>query len=246
MRVVAATALAALAGFFAVAPGESRAPARQATSRAVHLLGRSAQGRTIRVTVVGSPSARRRVLVVGCIPGTECAGMAVARRLARRPPPAGARLWIVTDLNPDGHHAHTRLNGRGVDLNRNFPAGWRAAGRRGDPEYPGPRPLSEPETRAIRALILRVRPDVTIWFHQPLALVRAWGRSVPDARRFAAAAALPFRRLPWLAGTAPNWQNHAFGRGSSFVVELAPGALAAAGARRLADAVRAVARRDGR
>jgi protein MpaA len=113
-------------------------------------------------------------------------------------------------------------------------------------EYAGARPLSEPETRMIRGLIRRTRPDVTIWFHQPLALVRAWGRSVADAQRFAAVARLPFRRMPWLAGTAPNWQNHRFARGSSFVVELPPGALSPARTRRMADAVLALARRGGR
>jgi hypothetical protein len=36
---------------------------------------------------------------------------------------------------------------------------------------------------------------------------------------------VPFERLPWLAGTAPNWQNHRFGGTASFVVELPPGSL---------------------
>ena len=241
MRAIAAAALAALTAGCGPAAGPQDAAAPRPT-RVVERIGHSAHGRPLRVTVAGVPTARRRLLVVGCIHGTECAGVAVARRLARRAPPAGARLWIVANLNPDGRAAGSRLNGRGVDLNRNFASGWRAAGRRGDPEYPGPRPGSEPETRAIRALIRRVRPDVTVWFHQPLGLVRAWGRSIPDARRFAAVARLPFRRLPWLAGTAPNWQNHAFRRGSSFVVELPAGALAPAQVRRLAQAVRALGR----
>ena len=43
-------------------------------------------------------------------------------------------------------------------------------------------------------------------------------------------------RLPWLAGTAPNWQNHRFGGTSSFVVELRPGALSRAARGRLSAA----------
>lgn len=43
--------------------------------------GRSAQGRPITVTASGEPTASRRALVVGCTHGTECAGMAVARRV---------------------------------------------------------------------------------------------------------------------------------------------------------------------
>ena len=59
-----------------------------------------------------------RVLVVGCIHGNEGAGIAVARALERRH--TGADLWIVPDLNPDGHARSTRQNGRGVDLNANW------------------------------------------------------------------------------------------------------------------------------
>jgi protein MpaA len=129
------------------------------------VLGRSALGRPIGLYHVGDAAAPRRILVVGCIHGDECAGIAVARRLERARPPRGASLWVVPNLNPDGFAAHTRQNGRGVDLNRNFGAMWRALGRRGDAQYAGPRPWSERETRLIRALILRVRPTVTIWFH---------------------------------------------------------------------------------
>jgi protein MpaA len=184
------------------------------------------------VDTVGTGLATHRILVVGCIHGDECAGTAVTGRLVRAGPPAGTRLWIVHDLNPDGHAAGTRQNGRGVDLNRNFGAMWRPIGRRGDPQYSGPRPWSEPETRLIRALILRVHPTVTIWFHQPQGLVRAWGRSIPAARRYARLAHEPFRALPWPNGTGPNWQNHRFPGVPSFVVELPPGPLSPAAAQR--------------
>ena len=42
----------------------------------------------------------------------------------------------------------------------------------------GPRPFSERESRIARRLITGLQPDVTIWFHQPQALVRAWGPSI--------------------------------------------------------------------
>ena len=45
------------------------------------LVGRSAGGRPLRLTVSGNPASHRRVLVVGCIHGTECAGTAIARRV---------------------------------------------------------------------------------------------------------------------------------------------------------------------
>jgi murein peptide amidase A len=190
-------------------------------------LGHSAEGRPIGVRQYGDPSLAGAVLVVGCIHGTECAGQEI-RPVAGCPAP-DADIHKIGNLNPDGLALRTRLNGRGVDLNRNFPAGWRPIGRRGSPQYSGPRPFSEPETRIAARFIRWLRPEVTIWFHQYHAsrpLVRAWGPSVPDARRFARLAGIPFRRLPWLAGTAPHWQNKRFPGTASFVVELPPGPLA--------------------
>jgi hypothetical protein len=197
------------------------------------LLGRSARGRPIRALELGDPLARRKVLVVGCIHGDEAAGISVVRVLERARPPVGIDLWLVSDLNPDGRAAGTRVNAHGVDLNRNFPAGWRRI--RPGPQYSGPRPLSEPESRIARSLIRRLRPKVTIWFHQPQAIVRAWGRSIPAARRYARLSRMPFRAIRWPNGTAPNWQNH-LGE-TSFVVELPAGPLSAAAARRHATAI---------
>jgi protein MpaA len=178
------------------------------------------------------------VLVVGVIHGNERAGLAVTRLLERSRP--GFDLWIVPSLNPDGEARGTRQNGRGVDLNRNFPSLWKPIGRRWDPQYSGPRPLSEREARIARSLVLRLRPRYTLWFHQPQGLVRAWGPSVDGARRYARLARARFRALAWPNGTAPNWQNHRFPDADSFVVELPPGPLAAPDAARYADAVLAL------
>ena len=176
--------------------------------------------------------------MVGCIHGNECAGTAVTRILARSSP--AVDLWVVSQLNPDGFALGRRQNARGVDLNRNFPSEWRAGGRPWDSEYPGPRPLSEPETRTAARLIRRIKPEVTIWFHQPQALVRAWGQSTPAARRYARLARMRFRAIRWPRGTGPNWQNHRFPGTSSFVVELPAGQLTPAAANRHARAVLAL------
>jgi protein MpaA len=191
----------------------------------VFTVGRSAQGRPIRAVPFNGPTARP-VLVFGCIHGDECAGTRLRRMFDWGCPPT-TDIVFVPQLNPDGFARGTRGNARGVDLNRNFAARWRATGSLGDPEYPGPSPFSEPETRVARRLIRTLEPTATIWFHQQAeALVRAWGPSVPAARRYAEGAGLPFHRLPWLPGSAPNWQNHRFPGSASFVVELAPGPLA--------------------
>jgi protein MpaA len=202
-------------------------------------LGRTAEGTPIRVENWGASAwgldPPPSVLVVGCIHGDECAGQAVIPRIVVCPPYAS--IWAIPNLNPDGHREGTRLNGRGVDLNRNFPHSWRPIDSRYDPEYSGPHPFSEPETRLVAHLIRIVHPKITIWFHQEAEpMVRAWGQSVPAAKRYAKLSGIPFRHLHWLRGTAPNWQNHHFPGTSSFVVELPPGPLTGRRALRLGSA----------
>jgi murein peptide amidase A len=200
------------------------------------LLGRSVRGTPIVALERGNPASPRKVLVVGCIHGTECAGIVVVQLLARAQP-RNVDLRLVPNLNPDGYAAHTRQNAHGVDLNRNFAAMWERIGHRGSLQWSGPRPFSEPETRIARRLILRLRPDLTLWFHQPQALVRAWGPSIAAARRYARLAVVPFRALAWPSGTASNWQNHLDPPEVSFVVELPPGPLTPIAARPYARAL---------
>jgi protein MpaA len=204
--------------------------------RRLHL-GRSVDGRPINAVELGDFDNERSTLVVGVIHGNEPAGIPIAARLSSLRPPRESLLFVVKDLNPDGVAAVTRQNAHGVDLNRNFPWRWRPLGSKGDLEYAGPRPLSEPESRIARALILRERPAITIWFHQPLGLVDESGGSVGVERRFAKLTGLPLRRLPRYPGSAAGWQNHRLRRSTAFVVELPPGTLSAASVRRFAAAV---------
>jgi protein MpaA len=176
-------------------------------------LGRSYEGRPIEVVHVAGEGPR--ILVVGCIHGDECEGLEVTRLLERSAPKAD--LWILHQLNPDGYASRSRANAHGVDLNRDFLA------------------ATQRETRIARRLILRLRPDITLWFHQPQAVVRAWGSSRAVARRYARLAGFPYRTWEWPPGSASRWQN---GLGqTSFVVELGSGELEDAVARRLANAV---------
>jgi protein MpaA len=224
-----------------VAGGAPAFRARTAARARTVVLGRSVRGRAIRAVELGDPRSPRKVLVVGCIHGNEYAGMAVTRDLIDDPVGIRSDVWVVQDLNPDGRAAGTRQNAHGVDLNRNFGASWQRIGAPGSPQYSGPHRFSEPETRIARTLIERVRPRLTLWFHQPQDVVRAWGGSIPAARRFAALSGLPFRALPWPAGTGPNWQNHRYPGSASFVVELPAGALAPATAARYARAIATMA-----
>jgi protein MpaA len=203
------------------------------TLTAALVIGHSVQHRPI--TLVHVAGDGPRVLVVGCIHGNEPAGIAVVRALERTH--SHVDLWLVPVLNPDGLADDTRQNAHGVDLNRNFPSLWQRFGRPGSTYYSGTRPFSEPETRVARALILRIKPQVTIWFHQHLDVVWAYGRSTAAGRRYARLSGLPLLHRPWLAGSATNWQNHLRGGGSSLTVELPAGSLDALGVARQVRAV---------
>jgi hypothetical protein len=89
---------------------------------------------------------------------------------------------FVPLLNPDGllHAPSTRVNAHGVDLNRNFPtADWardaqpywiQRTGR--DPRrFPGPRPVSEPESRWLLQQIEQFHPDLIVSVHAPYGLL---------------------------------------------------------------------------
>jgi protein MpaA len=202
------------------------------------VIGDSVHGRPIVLFESSPPAAALRLLVVGDIHGNETAGMRIVARLLAGAPLARAELIVVPTINPDGVAAGTRGNAHGVDLNRNFPFRWR---RLGGGEYSGPGPLSEPESRAAHRLILRERPDVTIWFHQPFGLVDRPEGNPFASRRFSQLIGLPLVRLrgPY-PGSASRWQNHRFPQSTAFVVEL-PRHVSGALVKRGAAAVRSLA-----
>ncbi|HJQ49186.1 MAG TPA: M14 family zinc carboxypeptidase [Gaiellaceae bacterium] len=202
------------------------------------MLGRSVEGRPIVAFEVGDPAAARRELVVGCIHGDETAGIAIARRLEHTSP-VGLDLWIVPTLNPDGAAAGTRGNAHGVDLNRNFPWHWK---RLKGLVYSGPCSLSEPESRIAFGLIKRLRPQVSIWFHQPLDVVDESDATKVVARRFASAVGFSVARLAREPGSAVGWENHVLPGSKAFVVELPHRRLSTAAVGRFAWAVVAVGR----
>jgi protein MpaA len=183
------------------------------------VIGRSIEGRPITLARIGEPGAPRKVLVVGCIHGNEPAGRAIVADLIRASPAPDTQLLLVRDMNPDGFAHHERVNARGVDLNRNSPEHWAGAGAR---------PWSEPETRAIRDLILREQPTLSLYYHQPFGLVDIpEGGSPQAARRYSELVGLPLKRLSRRPGSISRWQNTRVRPGSAFVVELAVGPLPA-------------------
>lgn len=204
------------------------------------VFGHSAERRPLIADVLGADSAPRKILLVGCIHGNECAGRAILTALARRPVPSGVQLWLVPSMNPDGEAADTRQNAHGVDLNRNFPDRWSPGG--GPVYYAGPRPSSEPETRAAERLIERIKPATTIWYHQHEDLVDMAGGDRGVARRYAQLSGLRATCLPFLPGTASAWSNHELPGTTSFVVELPAGPVSARALTRHLRALRALER----
>ena len=208
--------------------------------REVIRFGTSVRGVPLTVLHVGDPSLPA-VLVVGCIHGSERAGIPVARALMRLSSAATSHvnLWIVTYLNPDGAAADTRTNAHGIDLNRNFANRWLPHGH-GTTRDSGPSAASEPETRAMQALLQRVQPAVGIWFHQALALIDVSEGPAGAEALIARALRLPERSLPDYRGSAIGFENHLKPR-SGFAVELGPGAMALPSVRRVTASIVAIA-----
>jgi murein peptide amidase A len=209
------------------------------------VLGYSVRHRPVVAVELGDPDSPRRVLVVGCIHGSEPAGIAIATALARGSPAVQADLWIVPDLNPDGVAAGTRQNARGVDLNRNFPFRWRPLGPPGSLFYAGPRPLSEPESQLAARLIVRIRPVLAIWYHQALNVIDDSQGPRAAERRYAGLTGM--REVPLIdyPGSAVGWEDATTGT-TAFVVELPAGPLSPASVRRHVAAVDALLRSAGR
>ena len=154
------------------------------------LVGRSVQKRPIDAVQIGDPAGSRVALVVGVIHGDEPGGLRILRAIKRRAADEraalqGTQLWAIETVNPDGLRAHTRKNAHGVDLNRNYPYRWQGDVPHSNGYYPGPRPASEPETRAVMAFVRRIQPDLSVWYHQPWGAVLACRGRPPIAAEYA-------------------------------------------------------------
>ncbi|MGH2956518.1 MAG: M14 family zinc carboxypeptidase [Solirubrobacterales bacterium] len=215
------------------------APAQQGArpAAAPEVIGNSVNGAPIEAVQLGDPAGGRVGLVVGVIHGDERAGLRVTRLLRKRHPGLdGAQLWVIDAVNPDGLRAGTRKNAMAVDLNRNFPFRWRGGGLRGDPYYSGPAPASEPETQAVMRFAERVKPDVSVWYHQDWNAVLACPGPKSAARYARLVGMKTSCRGKRLRGTAISWEQHAIRGASAFVVELPGGKLNGRAARRHARA----------
>lgn len=195
------TPSAARGSIYDVRPASDIPPPPIPDGWSVEPIGTSVQGREIVGWSRRVARPERTVVVVGAIHGNEPASPPVVRSLVQLAYPDDVDVWLVPVLNPDGVAAGTRWNANGVDLNRNFPWGWRA-------DDGGPAPLSEPESAAAVALVERVRPDLVVWVHQPYGYVTSVGGSHDRFERaWSAGSGLPVRPDVTQHGGGESWTH---------------------------------------
>ncbi|MBX3659727.1 MAG: murein peptide amidase A [Ramlibacter sp.] len=160
---------------------------------------RSVNGLPLFTRDVRPEAPRLRVLVIGAIHGDELSSASVALHwialaadpLVQTPQPIHWRFIPV--LNPDGllRQPPQRMNAHGVDLNRNFPTPnwerdaaiyWNQRVRKDPRRWPGPKPLSEPETRFVHEQMHDFKPDLIVSIHAPYGVLDFDGPSVPPSK----------------------------------------------------------------
>ncbi len=149
---------------------------------------------------VWRPAEECRVLVFAAIHGEEPESTIVLSRALRHLTEPSPHCAVVLALNPDGVSRGTRGNANGVDLNRNFPTRTWAPdpvchrATMNDPRdvelSPGEAAGSEPETRALMALVDELSPESVVAIHAPLACLED-PKSHPLAHWFAKRVNLP-------------------------------------------------------
>ena len=170
-------------------------PALCARAQLVPNGGKSVQNRALFQRDVISPKARLKVLVVGGIHGDELSATALSLHWIGHAmdTPSNVHWRFVPLLNPDGMllDVPTRTNSRGVDLNRNFPTPnwdkeaplyWKDKTRNDPRRYPGPKPLSEPESKWLYEEMERWKPHLIVSVHAPYGVLDFDGPAVPPQR----------------------------------------------------------------
>ncbi|MCL2021717.1 MAG: M14 family murein peptide amidase A [Betaproteobacteria bacterium] len=133
----------------------------------------------------GKVAPGARIFLIGGVHGDELTSVSIVFRWLPWLADAEAKRhhWQIVPLaNPDGLFARPsrRTNGRGVDLNRNFPtpdwsrdalAYWQRRTGKDPRRYPGEEAMSEPETRWLTDAIQAFQPDVIVSVHAPYGIL---------------------------------------------------------------------------
>ena len=141
--------------------------------------GTSVQGRALNAYIFGNSGPV--TMYVGAIHGNESSSRGLMQawinKLEAHPDRLkGKRVVVVPTINPDGVAAGSRMNSRGVNLNRNFPTdNWKKDIDDTDGKHKnggGKKPLSEPEAKALASLTQQYRPRLLLSFHAVGSLVQ--------------------------------------------------------------------------
>jgi murein peptide amidase A len=155
----------------------------------------SVQGAPLWTRDVKAPDAKLRVLVIGGIHGDELSSAALALHWIHfaEEISANAHWRFIPMLNPDGllTSPARRTNAHGVDLNRNFPTPhwereaqiyWEQKVKKDPRRWPGPKPLSEPESKFLHDEMERFKPNLIVSIHAPYGVLDFDGPSTPPAK----------------------------------------------------------------
>ncbi len=161
----------------------------------------SVEGRPLMYAEFGDPAAKQNTtLILSAVHGDEITPVYLGFQLVNWLKEHSGELknmYIVVAplVNPDGffRKPRTRMNARGVDVNRNFATrDWETAalktwkGRfRSDPRrFPGSTARSEPETVFQEELIKNIRPQKVLSVHAPLNFMDYDGPNNLSLKRF--------------------------------------------------------------
>ena len=156
---------------------------------------KSVNGTSLYTRDVKPDDAKLRVLVLGGIHGDEMSSTSVALHWINliKQNPTEVHWRFIPLLNPDGLQAKPskRVNARGVDLNRNFSTPnwhklakiyWEQRTKKDPRRWPGPSPLSEPESKFLHTEMERFKPNLIVSIHAPFGVLDFDGPSVPPGK----------------------------------------------------------------
>lgn len=160
----------------------------------------------------------RPILLIGGVHGDEPLGVHLAQKTLQYLTANDGHIrapWVVIPiLNVDGFRSGTRVNGRGVDLNRNYPShSWEA--QFSNARYnPGMSPGSEAEIKALVKWILEFQPRLIIHCHSWKPMIVAAGEpGLKDAERLSRSSG--YKVVPEIGYPTPGslsqfgWVDHA-------------------------------------
>lgn len=129
--------------------------------------GSSVKGEIIR-SYKTEKEAPKYNYILGAVHGDEVEGAHLASQLfnwLKETNEVDLPVVVVPIVNVDGFKIKSRVNGNGVDLNRNLPSTQWTPEARDTKYFPGVAPLSEPENKYLVSLFEKYPPRFILSFH---------------------------------------------------------------------------------